>query len=268
MKNTRQQPLEESPKKTLDSTKAANPKKQANKKSTVNLENFSKKYAVHRGKSTMLAAALSILLSSCTSVPPTNVHQPMSVRPNPQNTALAGDGSIYQARTMRPLFEDRRARIVGDTLTVLLTETTSASASASNSLERASKASQNVSAMGRIPLKNFDYFNSGYESNTEFDSSGAASNNNRFSGSITVTVIDVYPNGNLLVSGEKQIAIGRETQFVRLSGVVNPTFLSINNQINSTQVADARIEYKGNGPIDEASVMGWLARFFLNVMPF
>ena len=111
-------------------------------------------------------------------------------------------------------------------------------------------------------------FNVGYQSDTQFDASGAASNTNSFSGSITVTVIDVYPNGNLLVSGEKQIAIGRETQYVRLSGVVNPTFLGVNNQINSTQVADARIEYKGNGPIDEASAMGWLARFFLSIMPF
>lgn len=235
----------------------------------------SKKIAVYRGKSAKSSAktALSVIvlaiLCACTSVPATNVHQPMTMRPQPQNMALSGDGAIYQARTMRPLFEDRRARMVGDTLTVLLTETTSASTSGSNNLARTSSASQGISAMGRIPVERLtNNFNVGYESNTQFDGSGAASNTNSFSGSITVTVIDVYPNGNLLVSGEKQIAIGRETQYVRLSGVVNPTFLGINNQINSTQVADARIEYKGNGPIDEASAMGWLARFFLSIMPF
>ncbi len=229
----------------------------------------SKKIAVYRGKSSAILMLTAAILCACTSVPATNVHQPMSVRPNPQNTALAGDGSIYQARTMRPLFEDRRARMVGDTLTVLLTETTSASTSGSNNLERTSGASSSIAAMGKVPMATLtNNFNVGYQSDTQFDASGAASNTNSFSGSITVTVIDVYPNGNLLVSGEKQIAIGRETQYVRLSGVVNPTFLGVNNQINSTQVADARIEYKGNGPIDEASAMGWLARFFLSIMPF
>lgn len=229
----------------------------------------SKKIAVYRGKSSAILMLAAAILCACTSVPATNVHQPMSVRPNPQNTALAGDGSIYQARTMRPLFEDRRARMVGDTLTVLLTETTSASTSGSNNLERTSSASSSIAAMGKVPMATLtNNFNVGYQSDTQFDASGAASNTNSFSGSITVTVIDVYPNGNLLVSGEKQIAIGRETQYVRLSGVVNPTFLGVNNQINSTQVADARIEYKGNGPIDEASAMGWLARFFLSIMPF
>ena len=241
---------------------------------------ISKKSAVYRGKSqgfsvkasaktAILSASIAAILSACTSVPATNVHQPMTMRPNPQSTALAGNGSIYQAKTLRPLFEDRRARMVGDTLTVLLTETTSASTSGSNNLERTSSASSSVTAMGRIPVATLaNNFNVGYQSDTQFDSSGAASNTNSFSGSITVTVIDVYPNGNLLVSGEKQIAIGRETQYVRLSGVINPTFLGVNNQINSTQVADARIEYKGNGPIDEASAMGWLARFFLSIMPF
>ena len=237
-------------------------------KSTVNAEKFSKKYRVHRGKHAMLAAALAGLLSSCTSVPPTNVHQPMTMRPQPQNMALAGNGSIYQARTMRPLFEDRRARMLGDTLTILLTETTSASTNGANNLERTSNATSSVSVLGNVSAATLGKFNTGYDSSTTFDASGSASNNNSFSGSITVTVIDVYPNGNLLVSGEKQIAIGRETQYVRVSGVVNPIFLGVDNQINSTQVADARIEYKSNGPIDEASVMGWLARFFMNIMPF
>ncbi len=233
--------------------------------STVNSKKFSKKLAVYRGKFPLF---FIFCLCACTSVPPTNVHQPMSIRPLPQNQNLAGNGSIYQNNTLRPLFEDRRARMVGDTLTILLTETTSASTSGSNALERTGSAKQSVTAMGKIPVKMFDHFNAAYESNTQFDASGSASNNNRFSGSITVTVIDVYPNGNLLVSGEKQIAIGRETQYVRLSGVVNPLFLGINNQINSTQVADARIEYKATGTIDEAGAMGWLSRFFLNIMPF
>ena len=83
-----------------------------------------------------------------------------------------------------------------------------------------------------------------------------------------MTVIDVYPNGNLLVSGEKQIAMSQGTEFIRFSGVVDPAHIRVGNTVRSTQVADARIEYRANGYIDEAQTMGWLGRFFNNVLPF
>ena len=78
----------------------------------------------------------------------------------------------------------------------------------------------------------------------------------------------MLPNGNLLVSGEKQVAIGENTEYIRLSGVVNPYYISAANSISSSQVADARIEYKERGVISEAQVMGWLARFFMSALPF
>ena len=78
----------------------------------------------------------------------------------------------------------------------------------------------------------------------------------------------MLPNGNLLVSGEKQIAIGNEQEFIRISGVVNPSFVDFTNTVDSSKIADARIEYKSSGQIAEGQVMGWLARFFLSVLPF
>ena len=78
----------------------------------------------------------------------------------------------------------------------------------------------------------------------------------------------VLPNGNLVVSGEKQIAMSQGAEFIRFSGVVNPVTVTPSNTVNSTQVADARIEYRANGYIDEAQTMGWLARFFNNVFPY
>ncbi|MDP1935016.1 MAG: flagellar basal body L-ring protein FlgH, partial [Nitrosomonas sp.] len=83
----------------------------------------------------------------------------------------------------------------------------------------------------------------------------------------TVTVIEALPNGNLVVSGEKQIGINQGQEFIRLSGVVNPVHIMANT-ISSTQVADARVEYRANGYLDEAQTMGWLSRFFLSVTPF
>ena len=88
-----------------------------------------------------------------------------------------------------------------------------------------------------------------------------------FSGTLTVTVDQVLVNGNLHVVGEKQIAINQGTEFIRFSGVVNPRTISGSNTVPSTQVADARIEYVGNGYINEAQNMGWLQRFFLNLSP-
>ncbi|HCN67518.1 MAG TPA: flagellar biosynthesis protein FlgH, partial [Candidatus Accumulibacter sp.] len=97
---------------------------------------------------------------------------------------------------------------------------------------------------------------------------GDAAANNVFTGTITVTVVEVLPNGNLLVSGEKQVAIGHGQEYIRLSGVVNPYFVNAFNTVASSQIADARIEYKESGAISEAQVIGWLARFFLTVLPF
>ena len=98
-------------------------------------------------------------------------------------------------------------------------------------------------------------------------SSGGSSAANTFNGTITVTVIEVLANGNLVVSGEKQMAINQGAEFIRFSGVVNPRTITGDNAVPSTQVADARIEYKGSGYINESQVMGWLQRFFLLLLP-
>ncbi len=108
----------------------------------------------------------------------------------------------------------------------------------------------------------------GMEGNSDFGGKGGANANNTFKGTITVTVDQLLANGNLHVIGEKQIAINQGTEFIRFSGVVNPRTISGTNTVNSTQVADARIEYIGDGYINEAQSMGWLQRFFLNVSPF
>ena len=103
---------------------------------------------------------------------------------------------------------------------------------------------------------------------SSFSGAGAATANNAFNGTITVTVIEVYPNGNLLVSGEKQLAINQGNEFIRFSGVINPNTVTTSNTVQSTQIADARIEYKGSGFIDESQRMGWLQRFFVALLPF
>lgn len=209
-----------------------------------------------------------VVTAGCTTVPPTNVHQPMSARPAPRYESTQANGAIYQAANSRPLFEDRRARYVGDTITVAITENTSASAKSNNKLDKSNVGKASIGALSGLPgqtLLGLDYNTS---SSNAFSGKGEAANNNVFTGNITATVIDVLPNGNLLVSGEKQLAIGHEQEYVRISGVVNPNFVDASNTVASSKIADARIEYKSAGQISEGQIMGWLARFFLNVMPF
>ena len=209
-----------------------------------------------------------LLLGACTTVPPTNVHQPMTARPSPRQETVSATGSIYQAGVSRTLFEDRRARYVGDTMTITIAETTSASTKSSTSATRATSISADVPTIVGMPGKSLQGMALSASSANSLDGKGSAAANNVFTGTITVTVIEVLPNGNLLVSGEKQVSIGAGTEYIRLSGIVNPFFINAANTISSAQVADARIEYKESGVISEAQVMGWLARFFMSFLPF
>ena len=184
------------------------------------------------------------------------------------------NGSIYQTAQpinygYQPLFEDRRPRNVGDTLTLVLQENVSASKSSSANASRDGKSSFSMDTTPRYLEGLFGNARADLTSagSNSFNGKGGANASNTFSGTLTVTVDQVLINGNLHVVGEKQIAINQGTEFIRFSGVVNPRTISGSNTVPSTQVADARIEYVGNGYINEAQNMGWLQRFFLNLSP-
>lgn len=215
------------------------------------------------------AACGLAVLAGCAMVPPTHVYQPMTAQPQPLPPAPAADGAIYHPENARvALFEDRRARRIGDTLTIHIEEKTTASKAADTSASRTGSASLSVPTVFGLPGKSFQGATLDAKSANDFEGKGASSSNNVFTGDITVTVIKTLANGNLLVSGEKQVAINQGTEYIRFSGVVNPSTIDGSNTVSSTKVADARIEYKGSGYIDEAQTMGWLARFFLSVLPF
>lgn len=222
-----------------------------------------------------------LVLSGCNTDPSTAVRQPMTIRPNPAPPAAQADGAIYHVANSRPLFEDRRARFVGDTLMVNLVEKSSAKKTSDGSSTRTGSAGVTIGTptiLGYTPTtlpllpnnsaaKNI---NSSFSSSSSMKSTEAENNTNTntISGSITVTVLEVLPNGNLIVSGEKQLAINEGTEFVRLSGVVNPMNISNANTINSTQLADARIESKEKQRMDTSQVISMLSRFFLALLPF
>ena len=125
-----------------------------------------------------------------------------------------------------------------------------------------------IPILSKVPGRFVQGLNIEANHDSKFSGKGESAANNTFTGTITCTVIEVLPNGNLLVSGEKLVAINQGEEFIRFSGVVNPAQISAANAVSSTQVADARIEYKANSAIDSAQVMGWMARVFMTVLPF
>ena len=218
--------------------------------------------------STLAACVLMASLAACNTVPPTNVHQPMSVRPVAPPPAQALPGAIYQASFNAPLFETKRARHVGDTLTIQINERTNATRTGNTTAERSQTNAFSVPALLGLPGKSFLNANLQASSDSSFEGSGTSNANGSFTGTITVTVIEVLANGNLLVSGEKQVGLNYETEYLRFSGVVNPSQIGFGNSVSSGQVADARMEYRGTGSVDSAQIMGWLAKFFLTFLPF
>jgi flagellar L-ring protein precursor FlgH len=224
---------------------------------------------MNRSISILTAAAAGLTLAGCISMtPPTSLHQPMSARPTPVVQEF-NNGAIFQVgQGNRTLFEDRRARYVGDTLTINIVENTAADKKSNTTTNRSSDNNFAVGAVQGLPGKSFQGANMGATSDFKSSGDGASASKNVFTGTITVTVTDILPNGNLLVSGEKQIGINQGSEFIRFSGVVNPTYLSAVNTVNSVQVADARIEYRSNGQIEGAQAQGWLAQFFMRVLPF
>lgn len=220
-----------------------------------------------------LVVVLVAAMSGCAMVPPEPVVTgPLTASPPPppMPTAIA-NGAIYQptAYGNYPLFEDRRPRNVGDIVTVIIQERTNAAKNVQTTTDRNSSASL---GMGIQP----DFLPPALGSRQDFDvegsnvaqGRGSSRADNTFTGTLTTTVVGVLPNGNLQIAGDKQLAINRGSEHIRFSGVVDPRAVTGNNTVLSTQVADARIEFRSRGTMDEVQTMGWLQRFFLNISPF
>ena len=225
-------------------------------------------------KSIRVSVALlcAAVVQGCALIPPEPiVTGPLTASPPPMTVMPEPNGSIYQptAYGNYPLFEDRRPRNVGDIVTIIIQEKTNAAKSVSTESSRSGSADLGVGLVPAVmpswigPQQNFDVAGS-----NEASGQGSSAANNTFTGTLTTTVIGVLPNGNLQLAGEKQIAINRGSEYIRFSGVVDPRSISGSGTVPSTQVADARMEYRSKGRMDEVQEMGWLQRFFLNISPF
>jgi flagellar L-ring protein precursor FlgH len=178
----------------------------------------------------------------------------------------AKTGAIFNVAAYKPLFEDRRARMVGDIMTINIEENTTVTKSGSSSGSKTGAVDASTKASVGLPIK-LPATSASATSSIKNDDKSDGNNSNVFTGSITVTVVDVRANGYLEVSGEKQVSLDKGTEFVRFSGVVNPDTITLGNVVSSTKVADARIEYRTNSKIDGAQIASILSRFFLSFIP-
>ncbi|HMN44446.1 MAG TPA: flagellar basal body L-ring protein FlgH [Povalibacter sp.] len=208
------------------------------------------------------AMALGAILSGCVVAPPEPDYT--ATAPAPLPSPSAGNGSIYQAGHDIALFENSVARRVGDTLTIKLSERTNASKSSSTSTKKSSSASlPGPTVAGRpVTVNGVEVLQMGIDNESEFDGQGGSSQSNRLEGDISVTVAERLPNGNLLVRGQKWIAINQGQEYVRIQGIVRPIDIDPDNSISSLKVADAQISYGAKGALADANKPGLLARFF------
>jgi len=229
-------------------------------------------------KKIALLISMAAILVGCAELPSASkqslVNGDTTARPSAQETIATSKGSLVP--TSRPaaaahkgLFEERRAVRVGDTLTVMLNETTRASKDIGTNARRLSSNGLNAGFnMSTGTTATPTAINGGLNTNgnTNFDSKGGSSASNQFLGTITVTVLEVLPNGNLNVAGEKRLAVGHEEEVIRFGGIVSPSTLQ-GNSVLSSQVADARIEYRGVGITDQIQNPGMLTKLFSKFSP-
>lgn len=206
-------------------------------------------------------------LVGCGTVPTTAIKAPLTARPALASAAPATNGAIFQAASYRPLFEDRRPRMVGDIMTISINEKTSAGKQSGSSASRSNGVNFSVPNLFGVPSTTIAKLGIDAKSSGKYDNKGAENASNNFTGTIGATVIEVLANGNLVVAGEKQIGFDQGSEFIRFYGVVNPDSIVAGNTVSSAQVADARVEYRTNTHLDKAEMTSMLSRFFLSVLP-
>ena len=218
-----------------------------------------------------LTAGLGLLLAGCETIPkPVKVDfaearpapPPMVAAPRPVN------GSLFQSVSYRPAFEDPRARTIGDTITIQIVENVTASQVSKSTSNRTSSMDAGVSAAPLISAMDIANLKVGAASTNDFSGKGGTESANTFAGTITATVVEVLPNGHMIVTGEKQVGVNQNVDVLRFSGTVDPKSVQPGNVVSSNKVANARMESRGRGAQAEAQTVGLLTRFFFSFLPF
>lgn len=213
-------------------------------------------------KTGMTVVILSTLLSACASNPPELADFKPLVRPVAPPQESYDNGSLFQGRGIA-LFEDPKPYRVGDILTIILEESTSASKNADTSTKKDEDVSIDIPTIfGTTPThEGNQLWDLSMSPTREFEGEAESSQSNSLSGEITVTVVDVLQNGNLVVQGEKWFTLNQGKEYIRVAGVIRPQDIQSDNTITSSKLADAQIAYSGEGFVADSNKQGWFTRF-------
>ena len=212
-----------------------------------------------------LPCAVAALLGGCVIAGDVRPYPAMApIQPIMPPQAAPTAGAIYAAGPTLQLYSDRRARDVGDLLTITLLENTTATTSANTATNKESNLSIGTPSIFGAPvtLGGKDVLSATASGKRDFTGKGNSAQSNRLQGSVTVTVVQRLPNGNLVVQGQKNLRLNQGDELVQVQGIVRPGDIAPDNSIPSSRVAEARIVYGGRGPVAQSNAMGWLSRFF------
>ena len=182
------------------------------------------------------------------------------------NTEEPSNGAIFSTSSSGLFSSDRRAKKVGDILSVTLSETFSSNKAVTNSSGKTDTIGAEVGPTGL--LRNFAGLGGSASKTNSFSGSMATNQSNSLSGTLSATVVRVFPNGNLEIKGQKKLRITEGTEYIRLSGIIRPQDISTTNSVSSAKIAEAQIEYVGAGILDSATKPGWGSKIFRAISPF
>jgi flagellar L-ring protein precursor FlgH len=189
---------------------------------------------------------------------------PMAVMQVPvQATAVPSAGAIYREGPGLRLYTDRKAREVGDIVTINLSERTQASTRANTAITKESTNTMSGTVFGApVTVGGQDVLDNSLSNTRDFAGDGNSTQSNQITGTLTAQVVQKLPNGNLVIQGSKELTLNQGNELIQVQGIIRTADIGPDNTIASTRVADARIVYGGRGPIARSNAMGWLDRFF------
>lgn len=205
---------------------------------------------------------LTVGLGGCVIQPPALPDDPSYAPVMAASAAQAqvSNGSLFRDTGGLDFFTDNTARTVGDIITVVLEETTVSRKSSNVDVSKDSDAG--MGGADAMLLGQGINLSTNLSAERDFSGQAGANQSNNLRGNIAVTVVEVWPNGTLVVRGEKWLTLNRGDEFIRISGLIRPEDIQANNRVTSTNIANARISYSGTGTLADAQSMGWLSRFF------
>lgn len=186
------------------------------------------------------------------------------IMPEEEEDLIVPSGSLFKPHYVNNIYSDSKAHRVGDIISVILSESTQANKNAKTELKKENETTLDaIGGLGGAPVTlNGQALQFGISQDSNFKGDSKANQGNSLSGNISVHVLKVLPNGNLMIRGEKWLTLNNGDEYIRLTGVIRSKDINSNNTILSNKVANARIQYAGTGSFADSNEQGWLIKFF------